>query len=94
VKQAFQLTAQDMAIILKMDYQLSAQATAQALRGAGYAADQVAGAMKTAFNLTAEQAQAVLNAVGYAANEVADAMKSVFNWIKKNPFAPLDPRHW
>jgi hypothetical protein len=64
------------------------------LKGAGYAAGDVADALKTVFNLTADQVQAVLNGVGYAASEVAEAMKSVFRWFKRNPFAPLDPRRW
>jgi phage-related minor tail protein len=87
-------SAAQAAAALKQAYGVTAQEAAKLLKGAGYAADQVADAMKTVFNFTADQVQTVLNAVGYAANEVADAMKSVFGWIKKNPFAPLDPRRW
>jgi len=79
-------SAAQAAAALKQAYGVTAQEAAKLLKGAGYAADQVANAMKTVFNFTADQVQSVLNAV--------DAMKSVFGWIKKNPFAPLDPRRW
>lgn len=65
--------------VLKTGYNKSAAEVASVMKGAGYAADQVASEIKSTFNLGVDAVESAMKTAGYAANEVIDALKNVFN---------------
>ena len=65
--------------VLKSGFNKSADEVASLMKGAGYAADEVASEIKSTFNLSVDAVESAMKAAGYAANEVIDALKNVFS---------------
>ncbi|MEM7034885.1 MAG: beta/gamma crystallin-related protein, partial [Chloroflexota bacterium] len=69
-------SANEIADGMKDAYNLTSDATATVLRGAGYAIDEVGGAVEDAYNLTASGVATALKGAGYAVDEVGNFMKN------------------
>jgi hypothetical protein len=62
---------------IKSGWGASADVIASALKGAGYALDEVGGYVKTAFNLGPEQLRNVLQGAGFAADQIKGFFQSL-----------------
>lgn len=65
--------------VLKNGFNKSADEVASLMKGAGYAADEVASEIKNTFNLSVDAVESAMKSAGYAADEVIAALKNIFS---------------
>lgn len=67
--------------VLKDAYELTSDAAAAIMDGAGFAAHEVGAALKDVFNLSADAISDVLNKLGYGYDAIADVLGNLFSGI-------------
>ncbi len=81
MKDAFDTGAEEAAELLVEGWNYTEEGVGIALKGAGYAVDEVAKGLDAAFDVTTDGIAIAMKGAGYAATEVADGLKTAFGSV-------------